>query len=411
MERSLRVGLLTYRGHAEVGGQGVYIRHLASGLQAAGHHVTVFSGPPYPQLTPGIDLVRVPSLDLYRPQDPFRRPRLSEFRGAIDALEYLTMCSGAFPEPLTFSLRVLRKIERRAFDVLHDNQTLGYGSLLLQRRVPLVSTIHHPISVDRRVALTAAGDPKERASQLRWYSFVKMQGRVARRLENIIAVSDSAARDAVRDFDIPARRLTVVPNGVDIELFRPLPYISRRAGKIVATMSSDLPSKGIAFLLEAVAKLRTERDVTLTLIGKGGLTPAVKELIRSFDIEAAIDTPGRIDALDLVRHLNEASVVVIPSLYEGFSLPAVEAMACGAPLVATTGGALPEVVGADGVAALLVPPSDAGALAVAIARLLDDPEKGQALGEAGRRRVVDRFTWEEAARRTADVYRRAIARC
>lgn len=408
---SLKVALLTYRGHPDVGGQGVYVRHLALGLAQEGHRVTVFSGPPFPDLPDEIEMVPVPSLDLYRPDDPFRRPALSELRGPIDALEYATMCTGRFPEPLTFSLRALRHVDLRAFDVVHDNQTLGYGSLLLARRAPLVTTIHHPISIDRRLALAQAAGLKERGSQKRWYSFVTMQHRVARRLPSVIAVSDSAARDVVREFEVPARRVAVVPNGVDTDLFRPLPDVGRRAGKLVATLSSDLPSKGLSFLIEAVAKLRTERDVELTLIGKGGVGDAAMELINRFDVADGVAVVGRVDALCLVQHLNEASVFVVPSLYEGFSLPAVEAMSCTAPLVATTGGALPEVVGPDGEAALLVPPADAGALADAIGRMLDDPQMARKMGMAGRQRVLHRFTWKEAARRTTDVYRTAVADC
>lgn len=411
MQGSLRVALLSYRGDPQVGGQGVYVRQLAEGLQSLGHTVTIFSGPPYPDAPAGVPLVRVPSLDLYRPEDPFRRPARSEFRGPLDLLEYGLMCAGAFPEPLTFSLRVLRFMRASDFDVVHDNQTLGYGGLVLARRVPLVTTIHHPISIDRRMALVAATDAKERATKRRWYSFVRMQKRVATRLLSVIAVSDAAAKDVVSEFEVPARRISVVPNGVDIQLFRPLPDVPRRAGKIVATLSSDMPSKGLAYLLEAVAKLRTERDVALTLIGKGGTGEVAAAAIKRFAIEDAVEVLGRIDALDLVRHLNEASAVVVPSLYEGFSLPAVEAMSCGAPLVVTTGGSLPEVVGTEGGAALLVPPADAGALAAAIAHLLDDADLQEKLSRAGRARVLERFTWTEAASLTADVYRRAIAAC
>jgi glycosyltransferase involved in cell wall biosynthesis len=411
LQGSLRIALLSYRGDPQVGGQGVYVRQLAAGLNALGHRVTIFSGPPYPDVSEGVRLEHVPSLDLYRPADPFRRPALREFRGPVDALEYALMCTGAFPEPLTFSLRMLQRIRAGDFDVVHDNQTLGYGGLLLAKRGPFVTTIHHPISIDRRMALASAGDAKERATKRRWYSFVRMQRRVAKRSPSVLAVSESAARDVVREFEVPARRVSVVPNGVDVDLFKPLPDVARRAGKIVATLSSDMPSKGLSHLIEAVAKLRTERDVTLTLIGKGGVGVVAEDLVRRFGIEAVVETPGRVDALDLVRHLNEASVVVVPSLYEGFSLPAVEAMSCGAPLVATTGGAIPEVVGGDGVAALLVPPADAGALAEAICRLLDDSVLAEALGGAGRSRVLERFTWKEAARLTTDVYRQAIEGC
>ena len=104
----------------------------------------------------------------------------------------------------------------------------------------------------------------------------------------------------------------------------------------------------------------------------------------------------------------EAGVAVVPSLYEGFSLPAVEAMACGVPLVATTGGALPEVVGEHGTTGLLVPPGDPGSLAAAIAAIMEDPELAARLAANARRRVLERFTWQACAAATAEHYRWVI---
>lgn len=384
------------------------MRELSAALAGLGHDVTVLAGQPYPVLGDGVGFVAVPSLDLYRPQDPFRRPRREEFRDPLDVLEYGSMCTGAFPEPLTFSFRAAREISRRAgsFDVVHDNQCLGYGLLAAARRVPVMATIHHPITIDRRLALAAAGSPAERLQKKRWYSFVGMQARVARRLPRILAVSESSRDDVVKEFKVPAGKVTVVPNGVDTALYRPLPEIQTIPGKIVAIASSDQPSKGLDILVEAVAKLGTEHEVDLTIIGKGGVTGAVQRTAERFGI--SVTTPGRLDVLDVVRHLNEAAVAVVPSRYEGFSLPALEAMACEAPLVATSAGALPEVVGD---AALLVPPGDAGELAGAIESLLLDPSRAAEFGGRGRARVLRDFTWTAAARATADVYRETIASC
>lgn len=410
MGRPLRIALLSYRAHPEVGGQGVYVRSLARALRDRSHRVTVFSGQPFPILDEGIELHEVPSLDLYRPDDPFRRPGRKEFRDGIDALEYGLMCTGAFPEPLTFSLRVHRVLRERVadFDVVHDNQTLGYGLLRSARHLPLVATIHHPISVDRRLALAEEEKRGRRFGLRRWYSFVRMQARVARRMPRLIAVSESSRRDAIADFGVAHERITVVPNGVDTDLFRPLPRIRRVPGRVLAIASSDQPSKGLEFLAEAVAKLSTERDVELVVIGRGGLGRAFRSAVTRLDIEDIVQTPGRLSALDLVEHLARAQVAVVPSLYEGFSLPAVEAMSAGTPLVTTTGGALPEVVGDAG---LSVAPGDAGALAAAIARLLDRPERAEALGALGRQRALERYSWLTTAASIERVYREAMATC
>ena len=407
---SLRVALLSYRSHPEVGGQGVYVRALSRALCSLGHRVTVFSGPPYPVLDDGVALETVPGLDLYRPEDPFRRPALAEFRSGTDVLEYGLMCAGSFPEPLTFSLRAARRLSGRAaeFDVVHDNQSLAYGLLAVARRIPLVATVHHPISVDRRLALSASRSWLEGVGKRRWYSFVRMQARVARRLPKLVAVSDSARRDLIVDFGVAPGSIDVVPNGVDTELFRPLPELRRTPGRIVAIASSDQPSKGLEYLVEGFAKLRTERDVELVVMGKGGRGKAFRRAVERFGVTDRLHVPGRVDALALVEHLARAEVGVVPSLYEGFSLPAVEAMACGLPLVTTSGGALPEVVGD---AAVVVPPADAGALAAAIDSLLNDAARRDELATRGRRRAVERYSWTITAAAMVERYRAAIASC
>jgi glycosyltransferase involved in cell wall biosynthesis len=407
----LRIALLTYRGDPFCGGQGVYVRNLSRELVRLGHTVDVLGSQPYADLDDGVAETRLPSLDLYRQPDPFRVPSRSEFRDAIDVLEFGVMCTAGFPEPLTFSLRAARELGRRAgqFDVVHDNQTLGYGLLSIARRAPLVTTVHHPITIERRLDLARAEGLK-RISTRRWYGFTRMQRRVAQRLTDIITVSSSSQRDIVRDFRVPASRMTVVPVGIDPEVFRRTPGVMRVPGRIVTTASADVPLKGLTVLLEAVAKLRVEREVELVVVGKrrhGGETDVT---LARLGLEHAVRFVSGISDAALVELLSSAEVAAVPSLYEGFSLPAIEAMACGTALVATTGGALPEVVGRDGETGLLVEPGDPEELAIAIRRLLDDPTLRERIGDAGRRRVLEQFTWAAAARRTVDVYHTAIER-
>jgi glycosyltransferase involved in cell wall biosynthesis len=298
------------------------------------------------------------------------------------------------------------------FDIVHDNQSLGYGLLALQRRKqPVVATIHHPISVDRRLDLERAGSRQRRLSLRRWYSFTRMQARVARRLARLIAVSESARDDVIREFRVDPTTLAVVYNGVDPALFRPLPQIPRKSGRVITVASSALPMKGLSFLIEAIAKLRTEREAELIVVGRGGHDSATSALVRRFELDGTVRCVGRVDALELVELYASAEVAVVPSLYEGFSLPAAEAMSCGVPLVATTAGALPEVAGSDGTSSALVPPGDASALATAIGRLLDDPALCARIGDGGRARVLDRFTWRTTANATVEQYRRVLNRC
>jgi glycosyltransferase involved in cell wall biosynthesis len=411
--RPLRIALLTYKGNPFCGGQGVYVRHLSRELAALGHSVEVIGAQPYPvldSLGAGVTLTELPSLDLYRQPDPFRTPHRSEYRDWIDALEVATMWTGGFPEPLTFSLRARRHLAaRRAdFDVVHDNQTLGYG--LLGLPLPLVTTIHHPITVDRRLELAAAATRGRRASIRRWYAFTRMQKRVARRLPSVLTVSGSSRDEIVADLGVRPERIHTVPIGADARLFAPDPTVPEVPGRIVTTSSADVPLKGLVFLVEALAKVRVQRpEAHLVVVGKRPEEGPVARALADFGLAGAVDFVKGISDQELVDLIRSAQVACVPSLYEGFSLPAAEAMATGTPLLATTGGAIPEVAGPDGRTCLAVPPGDAGALAAGLERLLDDAELRARLGAAGRERVLARFTWARAAEATAEQYRAAIA--
>ncbi|MGI5140438.1 MULTISPECIES: glycosyltransferase family 4 protein [unclassified Streptomyces] len=415
-DRPLRIALLTYKGNPFCGGQGVYVRHLSRELTRLGHRVEVIGAQPYPVLDEGEDLwglslTELPSLDLYRQPDPFRTPKRDEYRDWIDALEVATMWTGGFPEPLTFSLRAGRHLRARRgdFDVVHDNQTLGYG-LLGDLGAPLVTTVHHPITVDRRLELDAAKGWVRQASVRRWYAFTRMQKRVARRLPTILTVSGTSRQEIVDHLGVARDRVHVVHIGADTDLFSPDPSVPQVPGRIVTTSSADVPLKGLVFLIEALAKVRTEHPgAHLVVVGKRAEDGPVARAIERYGLEGAIEFVKGISDAELVDLVRSAEVACVPSLYEGFSLPAAEAMATGTPLVATTGGAIPEVAGADGETCLAVPPGDAGALAAGLSRLLGDPELRVRLGVAGRERVLRRFTWARAAEGTVARYREAIA--
>jgi glycosyltransferase involved in cell wall biosynthesis len=405
----LRIALLSYRSKPHCGGQGVYVRHLSRELIALGHDVEVFSGQPYPVLDPGVRLTEVPSLDLYRDPDPFRTPRPGEIRDAVDLLEVATMWTAGFPEPRTFALRAARLLRKRLadFDVVHDNQTLGDGILALERAgLPLVATIHHPITFDRRVDLGSATTWRRRLTLRRWYGFLRMQGRVARRLGTVLCPSESSARDIVTDFGVDPDRVTVIPLGVD-EVFQP-PVEPRVPGRIVAMASADTPMKGIATLLEAFAKLRTERDVELLLVSKPKPGGQTERIVDRLGIAESVSFVHGITDEELAATVGSAEIACVPSLYEGFSLPTAEAMACATPLVVSRAGAIPEVVGPDGVCADLVTPGDVGELVHALESLLDDPARRERMGAAGRERALAEFSWRAVAESTVAAYEHAI---
>jgi len=321
------------------------------------------------------------------------------------------MCTAGFPEPYTFSLRARKVLRQRLgdFDLVHDNQCLGTGLLgMLADGWPLLATLHHPITVDRDLELADNTSAIRQVTLRRWYGFLRMQMRVAGQLPRVVTVSHSSARDITAQMGVPADRIRVVAVGVDHTVFRPVPGIERDPDLIMTTASSDVPLKGLVPLLEALAKVRTERAVELVVIGKQRKGSKIPATLARLGLAGAVRFVTGINDTELVELYNRVALAVVPSLYEGFSLPAIEAMACGTPLVATTGGALPEVVGDDGGSGLLVPPGDPEALAHALLRMLGDDALRARLGAAGRRRVLERFTWRATAEGSVEQYRELL---
>ncbi|MGA0862816.1 MAG: glycosyltransferase family 4 protein [Ilumatobacteraceae bacterium] len=406
----LRIAYLTYRGKPHVGGQGVYTRHLTKALVDLGHHVEVFAGQPYPVLDERIVMHKLPSLDIFNDQYPGRLPAYWEIKTWPDLLETARFLTGQFSEPLAFSKRALRAIAPRTgdFDLVHDNQCLGWDILKIEKKIPTIVTLHHPITKDRELEMSHAPNWWKRRSVGRWYSFVGMQGKVASRLPRIVVVSENSIADINTDMGVPLDKMRLVPVGVDPDLFRPLPHVAREPGRLITTASADVALKGLSYLLEAMAKLRTERDVRLTIIGKPRPGHSM-DLIESLGLRPHIDFVSGVPDERIVELYAEAELAVVPSLYEGFSLPAIEAMATGTCLVATDGGALPEVTGTDGDTVLQCPAGNADALAAAIGRGLDDAELRARIGAAGRERVVSRWSWRHCAELTVDQYREVLA--
>lgn len=407
----MRIALLSYRSKPHGGGQGVYVRHLSRELAALGHTVEVFSGQPYPELDPGPTLTKVPSLDLYNDAAPFRTPRPSEIRDWVDVLEVLTMWSAGFPEPRTFSLRAAKVLGDRLadFDVVHDNQCLGTGLLKLEQAgFPVVATVHHPITRDRALAMKAA-PLRKKLTTWRWFGFLGMQTRVSRQLQEIVTVSSNSAADIASDFGVDPDRIVTIPLGVDTDRFHC--GREREPGRLVCVASADQPLKGVPILLRALAKVREEHPgVRLTLVSKLKRKGEAARLLDSLGLRDAVDLVSGVDDDELADLVGTAEISVVPSMYEGFSLPAVEAMSSGCALVATAAGALPEVVGTDDSAARLVTPGDADELAREISALLSDPTERERLSAGGRARVMERFSWAAVAKRTVEVYQTAIAR-
>jgi glycosyltransferase involved in cell wall biosynthesis len=406
----LRIAYLTYRGKPHVGGQGVYTRHLTKALVDLGHHVEVFGGQPYPILDPRVQLHQLPSLDIFNDAHPGRFPAYWEINDWPNFVESAQFLKGTFGEPRSFSIRAHRALKTRVndFDIVHDNQCLGYGILKIEKIIPTIVTLHHPITKDRKLEMEHTPTWWKRKAIGRWYSFVEMQGKVASKMPRVVVVSKNSIDDIHTDMKVSLDRMRLVPVGVDQELFSPKPLVQRKPGHMITTASADVALKGLSYLLEALAKLRTEREVHLTIIGKPR-EGANADLIRSLGLEDCITHVSGVTDERIVELYAEAELAVVPSLYEGFSLPAIEAMATGTCLVATTGGALPEVTGVDNDTVLSCPAGDAEALAAAIRRGLDSKELRDRIGAAGRARVVERWSWRHCAALTVDQYKEVLS--
>jgi len=406
----LRIAYLTYRGKPHVGGQGVYTRHLTKALADLGHHVEVFGGQPYPILDPRVQLHQLPSLDIFNDAHPGRFPAYWEINDWPNFVESAQFLKGTFGEPRSFSIRAHRALKTRVndFDIVHDNQCLGYGILKIEKIIPTIVTLHHPITKDRKLEMEHTPTWWKRKAIGRWYSFVEMQGKVASKMPRVVVVSKNSIDDIHTDMKVSLDRMRLVPVGVDHELFSPKPTVQRKPGHMITTASADVALKGLSYLLEALAKLRTEREVHLTIIGKPR-EGANADLIRSLGLEDCITHVSGVTDERIVELYAEAELAVVPSLYEGFSLPAIEAMATGTCLVATTGGALPEVTGVDNDTVLSCPAGDAEALAAAIRRGLDSKELRDRIGAAGRTRVVERWSWRHCAALTVDQYKEVLS--
>lgn len=395
---SLKICLLGYRSHPYSGGQGIYLKYLSAALCDLGHQVDVISGAPYPDLDPRVTLIKLPGLNLFEKPSKFRGIQAKDFLSFTNVYEWLDANLGGFPEPYTFGRRLVKymKVHGKHYDIVHDNQSLCYGLLTLQKMgICTVATIHHPITKDREIALNETNDKGLQWLIRRWYSFLKMQGKVVRQLDHIVTVSECSRKDIAIDFGIRPEQLDLIYNGIDTKAFSPMPEIKRLNYRIMATASADAPLKGLDYLLKAFATLLQEYpQLELVVVGKPKPGGHTERLINELNIKSRLIFESGISEARIRELYAQATLAVVPSLYEGFGLPAGEAMSCAVPLISTTGGSLPEVVGDAGI---LVAPADAQALASAIKSLLQSENLRAELGIKGRQRILEKFSWQSAA--------------
>ena len=406
--KKLKIAFLSYRSKPFSGGQGIYVKYLSKALYDLGHEIDVFSGPPYPDLDPKIKLVKIPSLGLYEKKSKFYDVNPMKLLNPINLFEWLSVNSGGFPEPYTFGKRIKKILKQNLneYDVIHDNQSLAYELLFFQKKKPLVTTIHHPISLDLAYQLQSTNDIFLKLLMRRWHSFLVMQKFVAKRLKKIVVPSNSSMDDIKDEFHVDKNKMERVMNGIDLNVFYPDSKIQKIPFKLVTVASADVPLKGLDYLLKALSDLaEVYSDISLSIIGeqkKGGHT---ERLIKKLNLEKRVNFFSNLTQEDLRKTYCEAELAIIPSLYEGFGFAAIEAMACGVPLISSSGGALPEVIKDTGI---IIPPKNVKEIYNSVDFLLSSPKSAKELAEKGLQRANSKFSWTAIAKQLEKVYYKEI---
>ena len=394
MKKPLKIAILSYRSAPFGGGQGIYVYELSKALNNIGHNVDVISGPPYPELIPDIELIKLPGLNLF---STFKfRERLKIFfhtknKSLDDWYEFSSTLMGGFPELQTFGNRAKIFLSDKKYDAVIDNQSISFGMIDIQKSKPLIEIMHHPISKDYFYDLKFARGLVQRISKMRWFSFLKMQKKVAKQIKVVVTPSLNSKQDIHHDFKVPMQNIQVIPNGIDFNTFCSLPNIVPRANGVITTASADVPLKGLDFSLHAIANLKSEYpDINLTVIGSPRAEGHTERLIKKLKLEEQVSFKTNLTKEEITHEYAKSSVAVVSSLYEGFGFPVGEAMACATPLVATNVASIPEITGSF---AQLIPAEDAEAIYQGIKNIFQSPQKYKIQAELGRQHIIENFNW------------------
>lgn len=413
MPRPLRVCFIAYRGNMACGGQGIYLYFLARELARQGVEVDVVVGPPYPDAMPfAQDVQELPN------QEHWARWFTRDYGGMIPqggaraALSPLHLYElgasrlGFLPEPFAFSVRAFKAISNRLrsgerWDLVHDVQCLGYGVLGLKAMgLPIVTTIHHPLTVDRRASFIRDETFRDAIGTMSFYP-IGMQSFVARRVDRVFTSSDESAQTIAEDFRVQPQKIRNVYNGLDTDLYCPDRTIERRPHQLLCVGRASDPNKGIRNLIRSLALM--PKELELTLVDNNHPDNEVFKWAREAGVSERLHVTGRIETEALVDLYRSSAITIVPSRYEGFGLPAAEAMACETPVVACRAGALPEVMSlCQG--GVLVDRDSPEALAQGVRELFSQPERRMELGREARKRVEAHLSWREIARLTREGY-------
>ena len=406
---SLKILILSYRSAPFGGGQGIYVKDLSQALVNLGHEVTVFSGPPYPELDKKIVLIQSPGLNLFETfnfKDRFFKFINHKNKTTSDFYEFFSVLFGGFPEMRTFGVRAKKHVLKNKYDLVIDNQSVSYGMEYIQILTPLIEVIHHPITMDLKYELSTNNNLIYRFSRHRWYSFLRMQKKVAPLLRNILTPSNNSKKDISKEFHVKPENISVIHNAVDSNIFRPYPEIKNLSQRLITTASADVPLKGLDFSLYALADLSKEfQDIELLVIGtlrKGGHTD---RLIKKLNLNDRVIFKTGISKDEIAQEYAKSSVAIVSSLYEGFGYPVAEAMSCSIPLIATDVASIPEIT--DNFA-ILIPPKDSDAIRDSIKKILLEPDLYNKVAAKGRLHIKNKFNWQTIGKQYEELMNKVI---
>lgn len=408
--QKLKIAILSYRSAPFGGGQGIYIRDISRALSIVGHRIDVISGPPYPNLVDEINLIKLPGLDLLQTFSFKERLRIFyniKNKKLVDFYEFISVLFGGFPEMRTFGYRANKFLKLSShYDIIIDNQSLSYGILEIQKRFPLIEIIHHPISKDYKFEYETASSFLYKLSRHRWYSFLKMQKKVAKNINNIVTPSKNSKKDIVVDFGVNQKNINVINNGLDINIFIPYKNIKRDPFRLITTASADVALKGLDYSLRSLATLsKNFPEISLLVIGQLKKNGHTSRLIKDLGIEDRVLFKTALTKEEIAKEYASSSVAIVSSLYEGFGYPVIEAMSCEIPLIATNTSSIPELVGDF---ATLIPPMNENELSEAIKKILNNYEKYKKIAESGRHHIIENFNWLKITQEYEDMIYKTI---
>ena len=395
--QKLNIAILSYRSARFGGGQGVYVRDISYALNLIGHKVDVISGPPYPDLHKEVNLIKLPGLNLFETfsfNDRFKKFLNKKNKNIYDYYEFFSVLFGGFPEPRTFGIRAKKYLEiNKEYDLIIDNQSISYDILNIQKNFPFIEIIHHPITIDYKHELESSQKIKYRISRYRWYSFLKMQKKVAPKIKRIVTPSQSSKNGIINEFKCNEDNISVINNGLDTTEFSPIKDFSRNRNRLITTASADVPIKGLDYTLKALKILKKDfPKIHLIVIGNIKEKGHTQRLIKELEIEDDVIFKSNLSKFQIKELYASSSVAIVSSLYEGFGYPVIEAMSCAIPLIATNISSIPELTSKY---AKLIEPKNELMISNSVKELLLDYSKYKEIAYAGRQHIIQNFNWDK----------------